>query len=382
MHSLSLKLSLIFVAIALVAVGIVAFWVNHAVNTEFYHYCQQPCDCELCTLDDSSFGGLGQGSQSDDPTIAFISADERAFLDGVNNSLWLAILMAVLAAVILGLVLGRVITRPMRRLILTARGIAAGDFSQRAPQKSKDEIGELSAAFNNMAEQLDKKEEGRRQLLADIAHELRTPLSIIQGNLEAWLDGVITPTSEQVTSVHDETVLLARLVTDLRDLSLAEAGQLRLHQVPTYLADLISAELSSFESRIHEKQISLRCDLPLDLPLVFIDGGRIRQVLSNLISNALRYTPVGGAIKIGADSTSPGWVTVCVSDTGSGIYPEDLPHIFDHFYKADRSRHRGHGGTGIGLAIVKQLVEAHGGRVWVESQPGEGSSFCFTLPTV
>ena len=358
MRSLSLKLSLLFAAIALVAALVVGLRINYSVQIEFEHYYQE------------AFGTSRMG------------AVEEAFLEEFQHSLGLIILGALLAAVVVGLVFSRLITGPMRRLTLSARRIAAGDFSQRVPQKTKDEVGELSSAFSSMAEQLDKNEQIRRQLLADVAHELRTPLSVIQGNLEAWLDGVITPTPAQIASAHDETVLLSRLVTDLRDLSLAETGQLQLHPVLTNLADLTNAEIASIESRFQEQQISLHCDLPPDLPPVSIDGERIRQVLRNLLDNALRYTPAGGIIRVGASSTPPGWVTWCVSDTGSGIHPEDLPHIFDHFYKTDRSRRRGRGGSGIGLAIVKQLVEAHGGKVWVESLPGEGSSFFFTLPSI
>ena len=358
MRSLSLKLSLLFAAIILVTTVVAGLRANQSLQTEFEHYCQE------------AFGAPRMG------------AAEEAFIEESQHSLGLIVGVAVLGAVVVGLVFSRLITGPMRRLTLAARRITDGDFSQRTPQKTKDEVGQLSAAFNSMAEQLDKNEQIRRQLLADVAHELRTPLSVIQGNLEAWLDGVIAPTPEQIASAHDETVLLSRLVTDLRDLSLAEAGQLRLHTVPTNLADLVNAEIESIESRFQELQISLHCDLPPDFPTVSVDGERIRQVLRNLLDNALRHTPAGGTIRVGGSSVSPGWVTLCVSDTGSGIRPEDLPHVFDHFYKTDRSRHRGHGGSGIGLAIVKQLVEAHGGNAWVESQPGEGSSFFFTLPSV
>ncbi len=192
-------------------------------------------------------------------------------------------------------------------------------------------------------------------MLADVAHELRNPLSIIQGNLEAWLDGVITPEPNQIASVYDETVLLSRLITDLRDFSLAEAGQLKLYQHATKVEEFVSAEVASVQNRCQEKQVSVSAELSAGLPLVFIDKDRIRQVLHNLIANALRYAPAGGTIKIGTSYKTPGWVTMSVSDSGSGIDLEDLPYVFDHFYKADRSRQRGHGGgsrdrTGYGEA--------------------------------
>jgi signal transduction histidine kinase len=375
-RSLSVKLSLLFVGIALVSVGVIALWVNNSVQSEFCSYCQTNWQ-----------GQAPPGSVCTDPDCGgqcgarfYIGEAEQAFLDAVRNSLWLAALVAVLVGVALGFLFSWLITGPMRQLTLAARKVAAGDFSYRVPQKTDDEIGEVSDAFNTMVEQLEKKEKSKRQLLADIAHELRNPLSIIQGNLEAWLDGVLTPAPDQIASVYDETVLLSRLITDLRDLSLAEAGQLKLSQSTTELDEFISAEITSVQNRCQEKQVSISAELPTRLPLVFIDRDRIRQVLHNLIDNALRYTSAGGTIKIGANYTTPGWVTVSVADSGGGIVPEDLPYVFDHFYKADRSRHRGHGGAGIGLAMVKQLVELHGGKVWVESQKGKGSTFFFTLP--
>jgi two-component system sensor histidine kinase BaeS len=378
LNRLSVKLSLLFVGIALVSVGVIALWVNRSVETEFTCYCQETCQEQLAL---GSTPGLTIPGYDNNPTPALYMGEyERAFLDSVRNSLWLAAVVAILTGVALGYFFSRLISGPMRQLTLAARKVANGDFSPRVSTNTDDEIGEVSVAFNTMAEQLEVKEKSRRQLLADIAHELRNPLSIIQGNLEAWLDGVITPSSDQVASVYDETVLLSRLITDLRDLSLAEAGQLKLYQKATELGEFIFAEIAGVQTRCREKQISISADLPSGLPSVLIDKDRIRQVLHNLVDNALRYTPAGGKIKIGAAYTTPGWVTVSVSDTGAGISGKDLPHIFDHFYKADRSRHRGHSGAGIGLAMVKRVVELHGGTVWVKSRKGKGTTFYFTLP--
>jgi signal transduction histidine kinase len=377
LNKLSVKLSLLFVGIALVSVGIIALWVNRSVETEFACYCQNICQVQ--TVPGSTSNMLMPGGYN--PGAPFYMGEaERAFLDSIRNSLWLAALVAILTGVALGYFFSRLISGPMKQLTLAARKVATGDFSQRVSTKTDDEIGEVSVAFNTMAQQLETKEKSRRQLLADIAHELRNPLSIIQGNLEAWLDGVITPAPDQVASVYDETVLLARLITDLRDLSLAEAGQLKLYQHATELGEFILAEIASVQNRCQEKQISISAELPTGLPLMLIDKDRIRQVLHNLVDNALRYTPPGGNIEIGAKYTEPGWVTVSVSDTGAGIAPKDLPHVFDHFYKADRSRQRGHGGAGIGLAMVKRVVELHGGTVWVKSRKGKGTTFYFTLP--
>jgi len=366
MRSLSVKLAILFVLVALVAVGVIGFWVNYSVQTEFSSYYQQ--------LPHGGQGPSGRGG----PGI-MMGVLEQAFLRAFGNSLWLAALVAILIAVVLGLIFSKLVTAPIKQLTLSARNIADGDFSKRVKQKNRDEIGELSTAFNSMAEQLEKKEQNRRQLLADVAHELRTPLSIIHGNLEAWLDGVIPPTLEHIASTYDETVLLFRLITDLRDLSLAEAGQLKLQRIPLQLNEVIEQEFSRIESSYKEKQLSINLDVPVSLPVVSVDRDRILQVLHNLLDNALRHTTAAGTIKIKASLDSPDWITVCVSDTGSGISPTDLPHVFDHFYKADQSRHHRYG-SGIGLAIVKQLVEAHGGKVWVESELGKGSSFYFTIP--
>jgi two-component system sensor histidine kinase BaeS len=377
LNRLSVKLSLLFVGIALVSVGVIALWVNRSVQTEFTCYCEKNCQAQAAPDFTSTITMPGGDSNSG---ALYMGEAEQAFLSGVRNSLWIAALVAILTGVGLGYFFSRLISGPMRQLTLAARKVATGDFSQRVSTKTEDEIGEVSVAFNTMAQQLETKEKSRRQLLADIAHELRNPLSIIQGNLEAWLDGVITPAPDQVASVYDETVLLSRLITDLRDLSLAEAGQLKLYQHATELGEFILAEIVSVQNRCQEKQISISADLPHGLPLVLIDKDRIRQVLHNLVDNALRYTLAGGTIKIGADYTRPGWVTVSVSDTGAGIASKDLPHVFDHFYKADRSRQRGHGGAGIGLAMVKLVVELHGGTVWVKSRKGKGTTFYFTLP--
>jgi signal transduction histidine kinase len=378
LNRLSVKLSLLFVGIALVSVGVIALWVNRSVQTEFLCYCQETCQQQLAP--GTTPGLMIPGNDNDPSEVVYMGEAERAFLDSVRNSLWLAALVAILTGVALGFFFSRLVSGPMKQLTMAARKVANGDFSQRVTANTDDEIGEVSAAFNTMSEQLEAKEKSRRQLLADIAHELRNPLSIIQGNLEAWLDDVITPTSDQVASVYDETVLLSRLVTDLRDLSLAEAGQLKLYQNPTELGEFIFAEIASVQTRCQEKQISISADLPSGLPLVLIDKDRVRQVLHNLVDNALRYTPAGGKIRIGAEYAKPGWVTLSVADTGSGIQSKDLPHVFDHFYKADRSRHRGHGGAGIGLAMVKRVVELHGGEVWVKSRKGKGTTFYFTLP--
>jgi signal transduction histidine kinase len=366
MNSLSVKLSLLFVGLALVSIGIVAVWVNQSVNTNFTNYCmQQP---GTCTCDTSA-----------SRTVITLGNAEQKFINDFQQSLGIAAFVAVAIAIALGFAMSKLVTRPMQQLASSAHKIALGDLTQRVRHASDDEVGEVSDAFNTMAAQLETKEKSRKQLLADIAHELRNPLSVVQGNLEAWLDGVIKPTPEQIASVYDETVLLNRLINDLRELSLAEAGQLKLHLEQSDLGGLIMAEAKGFQARCQEKQIILSTEFNSQLPSVDIDRDRLRQVLHNLLENAIRYTPAGGSIILRAETDGNGHIQVSVTDTGTGISKEDIPYIFDHFYKADKSRQRGYGGAGIGLALVKKYVELHGGRVWVESELSKGSTFYFTI---
>ena len=367
MHSLSIKLSLLFAGLALLSIGALAIWVNQSVNANFTSYCQQHDATCMCQDPRTGLMGMGQA--------------EQTFLEDSQRSLGIAAFVAIAIAVALGFIISNLITGPMQQLASSARKIALGDLTQRVRHRSDDEVGDVSHAFNSMAEQLEKKEKSRKQLLADVAHELRNPLSIVQGNLEAWLDGVITPTPEQIASVYDETVLLNRLITDLRELSLAEAGQLKLHLEQADIGGLINAEITVFQARCQEKQVSLNANLADNLPQLNIDRDRIRQTLHNLLGNALRYTPAGGYITVQANAAGDSRVLVSVTDSGSGIDPADLPYVFDHFYKADKSRQRIHGGAGIGLALVKKYVELHGGTVRVESEAGKGSKFSFTVPS-
>ena len=309
---------------------------------------------------------------ADDPQRA-------AFLASINRALLLAAGVAGLAAVLLTLGISRRILGPVGTLTAAARRMERGDLTQRVEVQSEDEIGELASAFNAMADGLTRLEELRRNMVSDVAHELRTPLSNIRGYLEALRDGVVEPKREIIDSLYEEAMLLNRLVDDLQELALAEAGQLRLERRPVAAADLINRAMEAARAQAGANGIALRADLPADLPLVNVDPQRIGQVLGNLLSNALTHTPPGGEIVV---VTRPGEseVELTISDTGEGIPAEHLSYIFERFYRADRSRSRATGGTGLGLAIAKQLVEAHGGRIEVESEVGRGTLFTFTLP--
>lgn len=301
---------------------------------------------------------------------------EAEFLSQVNRSLLWAGLAAGAVALVLGLLLARQLTAPLRALTQAAHHLAEGDVPQVEVQ-SRDEVGELSQAFNQMAQSLARQETLRRNLMADIAHELRTPLTVIRGDLEALLDGVFEPTPGALASLQEETLLLSRLVDDLRALAQAEAGQLRLELQPTDLADLLHGVVTSFSLQAESQGQILELSLPVDLPLVVADPQRVRQVVANLVSNALRHAPTeGGHVRLSA-MPHLHEVQVLVSDNGPGIPPEDLSQVFDRFWRGYRTRGDG---SGLGLAIARSLVEAHGGRIWVESKVEKGSDFYFTLP--
>jgi signal transduction histidine kinase len=254
-----------------------------------------------------------------------------------------------------------------------------GDLSVQVDIDSEDEIGQLAHAFNSMAGSLAQQEALRRNLVSDVAHELRTPLTNLRGYLEASRDGLIAPDAALVDNLYEETMLLQRLVLDLQDLAQVDAGQLTLVRTPTDLGALIERAATMFQPQALDKAVTVTAAAPAGLPLVNVDPERIAQVLRNLVSNAIVHTPAGGTVTLTAQPRDHE-VAVTVSDTGIGIAPEHLPYVFDRFYRADRSRTRQTGGAGLGLAIVRQLVVAHGGSVSVESTPGQGSAFTFTLP--
>jgi two-component system OmpR family sensor kinase/two-component system sensor histidine kinase BaeS len=262
---------------------------------------------------------------------------------------------------------------------LRRRAVAAGDLSVRVPVRYHGEVRELAAAFNAMAEDLARADALRRNLTADVAHELRTPLSVIRGKLEGVLDGVYPATPEHLEPVLEETELLTHLVEDLRLLALAEAGQLPLEKRPMDVGDLLRDAQVNFGPQASDRGVTLALKLPSELPTVVADWRRVAQVLGNLLTNALRHTPQGGCVTLSA-TADEGMVEVTVADTGMGIPPEDLPYIFERFWRGEKSRSRAGGETGLGLAIARQLVEMHGGTIDVESTPGKGSKFQFTLP--
>ncbi|MEE8413085.1 MAG: ATP-binding protein [Dehalococcoidales bacterium] len=287
--------------------------------------------------------------------------------------------VAVTIALLITFFLSRRILSPVKALTQAARRLGQGDFSQRVVIKDKSEMGELARTFNIMAENLERDELLQRNMIADIAHELRTPLSNLKGYLEAVREKVIKPDAKTIQSLDEEASLLSRLVTDLQELSLAEAGELKMASQPQDIAELINQTVLPLQTQAAEKGVSISTDLPDNLPAVNIDSHRISQVLRNLLENALTHTAKDNAINISAREEGK-WVEVSVLDTGEGIPAEDLPNIFERFYRVDKSRTRTTGSSGLGLTIAKRLVEAHGGRINAQSKPGEGSRFDFTIP--
>jgi len=322
---------------------------------------------------------LGKVYISSDPAAEPYVAPFLRLSTSINRSLLLGGSLAIAIALLLTFVLSRRISSPIGALARAARRLGRGDLSQRVQLQGEGEVAALAQAFNSMAVDLEHSEQLRRNMVADVAHELRTPLSNIQGYLEAIRDRVIKPDAATIRSLNEEAALLSRLVNELQELSLAEAGELKLVYQAEDITKLVKQAVTPWQPKVAAKEISLSIDLPDNLPLVNIDWQRVNQVLHNLLENAVAYTHKGGTINVAA-ITQGDWVEVCVSDTGEGIPAEDLPNIFERFYRVDKSRARVTGGSGLGLTIAKRLVEAHGGKITVQSELQKGSRFSFTLP--
>jgi two-component system, OmpR family, sensor histidine kinase BaeS len=286
---------------------------------------------------------------------------------------------AAALSLLLGLFFSSTLTRPLKELINATRDVAQGNLEREVPVRSKDELGELTKSFNQMSSQLKQSRDLRRNMTADIAHELRTPLSIILGHAEALSEGKLNPSPETFDIVYDEAKRLSLLVEDLRTLSLSEAGELTLELQPLSPSDLIDRVVGAYLPKARTLDVSLETNEDASLPDINADSHRIIQVFGNLLENALRYTSSGGRIKLSARSVSDE-VEFRIQDNGPGISEVDLPHIFDRFYRGDKSRSRQDGGSGLGLAISKSIIEAHDGRIWAESAVNEGTTIVFVLP--
>jgi len=364
-------------------------------------YSDSLVDKEMAQIPISSTGQLleiiiphGQGK----PWIASITSDTIGMLYVVHgdfpniNSTALQItydsigsyylwggLVAIVLAVLLAFLLSRRILAPVKSLINATRQFGRGNFSHRVEDKDRGELGELANSFNSMAKNLERNERLRRDMVADVAHELRTPLSNLKGYLEAINDGVVKPDEATIRSLNEEASSLSHLVADLQELSLADAGELKMTFQSENIKSLIQEAVDASQSKAAAKGLKLIAELPDELPALNIDAHRIKQVLYNLLDNSIAHTGKRGKITVKALEKN-NLISVSVADTGKGIPSEDLPMIFERFYRVDKSRTRTTGGSGLGLTITKRLVEAHGGKISVESRPGKGSTFTFTLP--
>jgi signal transduction histidine kinase len=311
--------------------------------------------------------------------VAFGQNQEGRLLARINRAALIAGLIAGGFSLLLALVLGYRLLRPVQALTQAATRLAQGDLSQRVGVQGRDELAILGASFNQMASSLEKAKESRRAMTADIAHELRTPLSVQRAHLEALQDGIYALTPENISPVLEQNLILARLVDDLGTLAQADAGQLSLDRVPTDLAALIQRVAERFRPQAEARQVQIQLSSAASCPPLNLDPGRVEQILGNLLSNALRYTPGGGRVEL-ALSCSAGLARLTVHDSGPGIPPEALPQIFERFYRADRARSRAEGGSGLGLAIARRLAEAHGGSLTAENHPEGGAVFTLELP--
>ena len=307
-------------------------------------------------------------------------AFEERYLAGVNQALLLGALGATAVAVVLGAVLASTLTQPLREVAAASHAVAGGELGRQVPVRTRDELGELATAFNQMSAELARAVAQRRQMTADIAHDLRTPLTVLAGYLEAMEEGSLALTPERLQIMQQEVRGLTRLVEDLRILSLADAGKLTLHRQETDVGELLAQTRQTYAPQAVQQQVTLNTEVDPELGPASLDPERMRQVLGNLLSNALRHTGAGGTVQLAARRDGPGAFLLQVRDSGDGIPAEDLPHIFNRFYRGDKARADTDGASGLGLAIVRSLVEMHGGEITVESAPGQGTTFLIRLP--
>lgn len=309
----------------------------------------------------------------------WLGPDEQLYLDRTDRALGLGSIGAIVLALLVGFFLARQLTRPLLDLTNAAGAMANGDLEQEVSVRSRDEIGQLGTAFNLMSSEVTRQVHLRRQMTADVAHDLRTPLTVIAGYLEAMKDGDLAPTPARLELVYAEVEHLQQMVADLGIMSRADAGELRLNLQQSHVEQVLGRAYDVHHHRVEQNDIALRIDERSDDALIEADEMRIARVFNNLIDNALRHTSAGGSITLSARS-SPGRVDLSIKDTGSGIPADDLPHIFNRFYRGNKARSSGEGRSRLGLAIVHALVEAHGGTIQVESVVGEGTQFTVTLP--
>jgi len=371
---LGVKLFLANLAVVLVGVVILAITIQITVPAAFNRHMGG-------MMDQSMMNGMGMG-QGQGLGQGYGKTLFESFRASMFESLGYAVTASVLAALLVSLFLSQRIVAPVRTLTDASQHIAEGHYAERVQVNGEDEIAQLATRFNQMAIQLEQVESMRRQLIGDVTHELRTPLTSIKGYMEGLVDGVLPSTPDTFNQIHHEADRLSRLVDDLQELSRVEAKAYSLDIRSVAVSNLVQTIVKRLSPQARDKRITLRSDLPADLPLLQADEDRITQVLVNLVANAIQYTPEGGDVTISAVRQADE-IHISVKDSGIGIPPEHITNLFTRFYRVDKSRSRNAGGgSGIGLTIARHLVEAHGGRIWAESKgEGQGSTFTFSLKT-
>ena len=378
-NHLSVKLFFSYLVVILVGLLVVAITTNLAAPRAFSRH--------LLFMEEQ-IGGLGMGpgmmgggqGQGRGMGPGMMNDFYDNFLVTFNEALVIAVIAASIAAGIVSILISRRVVAPVRAMMTVSQRIAEGRYDERVQVENTDELGQLAVRFNQMAEKLEQVESMRRRLIGDVTHELRTPLTAIKGSMEGLMDGVLPANAETYQQIHAETDRLSRLVDDLQELSRVEARAYELDIRPVDVSALVGTVTKRMHHQFDDKRVGLTSSLPAEPLRVLADEDRIVQVLTNLVGNALQYTPSDGQVRISVARIGAE-VQIAVHDTGVGIPSEHLPHIFDRFYRVDKSRSRARGGSGIGLTIAKHLVEAHGGRIWAESEgESKGSAFTFTLP--
>lgn len=390
-HSVRNKMMISTFLLILICALIVIYICNQQMETHFLQYLQDPSALAgqagqaAGQAGQAIRGGMGNGYGMHHGMMGggmmggmhhqmMMGAAERNFVESYHESLWwIGFLFAGIGLAVSYFLSGN-ITKSLRQLSSAAEKIRQGDLKQVVPVETQDEVGQLAMVFNQMSAELAATESNRQELLANIAHELKTPLAILQGHLESMLDGVETPEPDKLFSMQEEVMRLTRLVGDLRDLSLAQVHKLELHPQPLDVSEKTRRAADMLEPMLEEKHLQFKRELAEGLPELPLDPDRLNQILYNLITNAIRYTTPGTTITLQTEKTDKG-VRLTVADEGPGIAPEDLPHVFEQFYRGEKSRNRASGGSGIGLSLAKSFVEAQGGTIHAENRKTGGAAF-------
>lgn len=379
-HSVRNKMMVSTFLLILVCALIVIYICSQQMETHFFQYLQDPSALAGQQGAGVYGQGMGRGMMGGGMGMGgmhhrmMLGAAERTFVESYHQSLWwIGFLFAGVGLVVSYFLSGN-ITRPLRQLSQAAEKIRQGDLKQEVPVDTQDEVGQLAEVFNQMSAELAANESNRQELLANIAHELKTPLAVLQGHLESMLDGVEEPAPDKLFSMQEEVMRLTRLVGDLRDLSLAQVHRLELHLQPVDLDEKVERAADMLEPLLEEKKLRFVKELAPGLPARQLDPDRLNQILYNLITNAIRYTHPGTPILLKTEPAGDR-VRLTIADEGPGIAPEDLPHVFEQFYRGDKSRNRASGGSGIGLSLAKSFVEAQGGTITARNRNQGGAEF-------